>query len=89
MQDGMPGVFCDRPVPDRMKGKVYKGLCKVKKIPKIIWKWVGGSRSHFDNNKKLENRPKIKFCVCTIRPCLTVHVAARDVHACSILSRIL
>ena len=39
--------------------------------------------------KKLENRPKIKFCVCTIRPCLTVHVAPRDVHACSILSRIL
>ena len=39
--------------------------------------------------KKLENLPKIKFCVCTIRPCLAVHVAPRDVHACSILSRIL
>ena len=66
-----------------------KGLCKVKKIPKIIWKWVGGSRSHLDNKKKLENRPKIKFCVCTIRPCLTVHMEPRDVHACGILSRIL
>ena len=69
-----------------------KGLCKVKKIPKIqkiIWKWVGGSRSHLDKNKNLENLPKIKFCVCTFRPCLAVHVAPRDVHACSILSRIL
>ena len=28
-----------------------KGLCKVKKIPKIIWKWVGGSRSHLDKKK--------------------------------------
>ena len=54
-----------------------KGLCKVKKIPKIPkknWKWVGGSRSHSDK-KKLENRPKTNFCVCTIRPCLAVHVA--------------
>ena len=50
---------------------------------------MGGSRSHLDKNKKLENLPKIKFCVCTIRPCLAVHVAPRDVHACSILSRIL
>ena len=30
---------------------VTKGLCKVKKIPKIIWKWVGGSRSHLDKKK--------------------------------------
>ena len=50
---------------------------------------MGGSRSHLDKKKKLENCPKIKFCICTIRPCLAVHVAPQGVHACSILSRIL
>ena len=34
--------------------------------------------------KKLENCPKIKFWVCTIRPCLAVHVAPQGLHACSI-----
>ena len=67
-----------------------RGFAKLKKFQKSKNNLeVGGSRSHLDNKKKLENRPKIKFCVCTIRPCLTVHVAPRDVHACSILSRIL
>ena len=68
-----------------------RGFAKLKKFenPPKKWKWVGGSRSHLDKKKKLENRPKIKSCVCTIRPCLAVHVAPRDVHACSILSRIL
>ena len=47
---------------------------------------MGGSRSHLDKKK---NCPKIKFCVCTIRPCLAVHVAPQGVHACSNLSRIL
>ena len=32
---------------------------------------MGGSRSHLDKKKKLENRPKTKFCVCTIRSLLT------------------
>ena len=40
-----------------------------KKIQKHLE--VGGSRSHLDNFF-WENRPKIKFCVCTIRPCLAV-----------------
>ena len=39
---------------------------------------------------KLENCQKIKNCVCTIRPCLAVHVAHQGVHACmQHLSRIL
>ena len=34
--------------------------------------------------KKLENCPKITFSVCTIRPCLAVHMAPQGVQACSI-----
>ncbi len=53
-----------------------KGLCKVKKIQKIQKKigsgWVGPGLIRI--KKELENRPKTKFCVCTIRPCLAVHV---------------
>ena len=67
-------------------GHVLRGFAKLKKLkknPKQI-----GSGFHLDK-KKLENRPKIKCCVCTIRPCLAVHVAPCDMHACSILSRIL
>ena len=66
---------------------LLRGFAKLKKNsknPKIIWKWVGGSRSHLDFFFKLKNCPKIKFCVCTIRPCLAVHVAPQGVHACSI-----
>ena len=61
---------------DGLGHKPSKGLCKVKKIPKIIWKWVGGSRSHLDNKKKLENCPKIKFCVCTMGLYRDVWIAA-------------
>ena len=50
-----------------------KGLCKDKKIPKIQKKfgsgWVGPGLIWI--KKKLENRPKTKFCVCTIRSLLT------------------
>ena len=46
-------------------------------------------RSRSQSDLFFLNRPKIKFCVCTIRPCLAVHVAPQGVHACSILSRML
>ena len=63
-----------------------KGLCKVKKIPKIPKLfgsgWVGSGPIWI--KKKLENCPKIKFWVCTVRPYLAVHVAPQGVHACSI-----
>ena len=46
-----------------------KGLCKVKKNSKNSKKigsgWVGPGLIWI---KKIENRPKTKFCVCTIRP---------------------
>ena len=58
-----------------------KGLCKVKKIQKIQKKLEVGGPGLIWIKKKMENRQKIKFCVCTIRPCLAVHVAPRDVHA--------
>ena len=58
-----------------------RGSAKFKKIPKKLE--VGGSRSHSDTTK-LENRPKIQFCICTIRHCFAVHVAPQGVHACSI-----
>ena len=63
--------------------RMGKGLCKVNFFPKIqkIFRsgWVGPGLIWMK-----KNRPKIKFCVCTIPPCLAVHVVPRDVHACSI-----
>ena len=50
----------------------YTGLCKVKKKfknPNIIWKLVGGSRSHLDK-KKLENCPKSSFASVQFAPAL-------------------
>ena len=47
----------------KRKNKGPRKVKKNSKNPKIIWKWVGGSRSHLDK-KKLENCPKIKFCIC-------------------------
>ena len=39
---------------------------------------MGRSRSYYLDKKKLENRPKIKFCVCTIRlSCLVIFGGAR------------
>ena len=61
--------------------EMAKGLCKVKKNsknPKTNWKWVGWSRAHLDK-KKLENRPKTKFCVCTIRPNMSLVVQQHQI----------
>ena len=48
---------------------VLLGALQSSKIPKIQKKLEVG----LIRIKKLENRPKTKFCVCTIRPCLAVH----------------
>ena len=66
---------------------VLRGFAKLKKIPKIKKKLVGGSRSHLDK-KKLENRSKIKFCAsvqfapawrCTWRLKVFMHAAFHPV----------
>ena len=69
---------------------IIRGFAKLKKFKKSKKKLeVGGWVQAHSDKKNLENRPKIKFCVCTILPCLAVHVVPHGVHACSILSHIL
>ena len=61
---GSPG----RAVQAGIRGKRLRGFANLKKMPKIqdnyVCRWVVPDLSRI---KKLENHPKIKFCICTFR----------------------
>ena len=53
----------------------HKGLCKEKnsKNPRLLWKWVGGSRSHsefFCVGKSSQNSPKPVLIFWSSIPCV-------------------